>query len=77
MKKLILSLASLAIFSACSTTKNTKVEYAKVDLAQYTPVKLTTDLSKLTPSERKMIPYLIEAANVMNDLFWYEGYGKK
>ncbi len=44
-------------------------------LKQYVPVKLTTDISRLTDNERKMIPLLIESAKIMNDCFWYEAYG--
>ncbi len=36
----------------------------------YAPVKLTTDLSQLTENEKAMLPHLIEAAKVMDDLFW-------
>jgi len=47
------------------------------NLNKYVSVKLTADLSSLTGNERKMLPLLIKAANKMNDLFWYESYGKK
>lgn len=55
-------------------TTPTKMEN---NLSKYVNVKLTSDLSKLTDNERKMIPVLIKAANKMNDLFWYEAYGDK
>ena len=45
------------------------------NLSKYVNVKLTADLSVLTENERKMLPILIQAANKMNDLFWYESYG--
>ncbi|AHM63431.1 hypothetical protein D770_25940 [Flammeovirgaceae bacterium 311] len=44
-------------------------------LEKYTQVRLTTDLSHLSDNQRKMIPLLIEAADIMNELFWYEAYG--
>lgn len=47
------------------------------NLSKYVSVKLTSDLSVLTENERKMIPLLIEAADIMNELFWYEAYGNK
>lgn len=47
------------------------------NLSKYVTVKLTADVSKLTENERKMIPLLINAADKMNDLFWYEAYGDK
>lgn len=46
-------------------------------LAQYKNVKLTTDLSQLSVSEKQMIPLMIEASKIMDELFWYEAYGKK
>lgn len=60
--------------------KSTKVESAsKIDalLSKYTTFKLEADLSTLSENDRKMIPILIEAGEVMNELFWYEAYGDK
>ncbi|WP_452228001.1 dipeptidyl-peptidase 3 family protein [Lacinutrix sp. MEBiC02404] len=45
------------------------------NLSKYVSVKLTADVSVLTENEQKMLPILIDAANKMNDLFWYEAYG--
>jgi len=45
-------------------------------LDMYTTVRLTADLSTLSENEKKMIPLLIEAGDIMNKLFWYEAYGK-
>ncbi len=46
-------------------------------LNKYTSFKLTTDVSKLSENQRKMLPILIKAADKMNELFWYEAYGNK
>jgi hypothetical protein len=46
-------------------------------LNKYTEFQLTANLSKLTDKERQMIPILIEAAQVMDSLFWYEALGNK
>jgi len=54
-----------------STTETDKL------LSKYTTFKLEADLSSLSESNRKMIPILIEAADIMNDMFWYEAYGDK
>jgi len=43
-------------------------------LAQYTPVRLTADLSGLSERERRMIPLLIEAAQEMDTIFWQQVY---
>ena len=49
----------------------------KKNLNKYVTFKLTADVSVLTENERKMLPILINAANKMNELFWYESYGDK
>ena len=49
----------------------------RAQLAQYVPVRLSSDLSELSENEKKMIPLLIEAAKLMDDCFWYEAYGDK
>lgn len=46
-------------------------------LHKYTPFKLEADISHLNADYHKMIPLLIEAAKIMDDLFWYEAYGEK
>jgi len=48
-----------------------------VPLAQYAEVSLTTDMSGLSASERAMIPLLIEAAEVMDGLFWRQAWGDR
>jgi hypothetical protein len=44
---------------------------------EYATVKLTTDLSKLTPKERQMLPILIRVARLMDDIFWEQTLGTK
>ncbi len=46
-------------------------------LAQYTPVRLTTDMSVLSDAEKAMLPLLMEAADAMTDIFWQESYGDR
>ena len=46
-------------------------------LGKYTPFRLTTDLSLLTKKQQEMISILIEAAKIMDDLFWYDAYGDR
>lgn len=48
---------------------------AKLD--KYVSVKLEADLSHLSENQKKMIPILIEAGEIMNELFWFEAYGDK
>ena len=47
----------------------------KVDI--YKRVQLTADLSALTENELRMIPIMIEASEIMDELFWYEAYGQR
>lgn len=46
-------------------------------LAQYTPVRLTADLSDLSAKERRMIPHLLRAAQEMDTIFWQEVYAPR
>jgi hypothetical protein len=43
----------------------------------YATVRLTADLSGLSENQKKMLPLLIEAASVMDQLFWKQSYGDK
>ncbi len=57
-----------------TTKENTLMER---NLQKYVPFTLTSDLSVLSENEIKMLPILINAADKMNNLFWYESYGNK
>jgi len=41
----------------------------------YAEFTLTADLSYLTDRQREMIPLLIQASEIMDDLFWKQAYG--
>jgi hypothetical protein len=43
----------------------------------YTKVKLGTDLSLLSDESKQILPLLIEAAAIMDEIFWIESYGNK
>ncbi len=58
-----------------SPTRHKKTGNPMLD--KYATVRLTTDMRKLTPNERKMIPLLIEAAQHMDNAFWIQAYGDK
>lgn len=49
---------------------------ARVRPGIYVPVKLTADLSTLSGDERAMLPLLIQAAEIMDSLFWQEAWGR-
>jgi hypothetical protein len=59
------------------STTNSSQSYIEKNLAGYAKVRLTTDLSKLTEKEKQMIPLLIQAAQIMDDLYWQQCSGKK
>lgn len=46
------------------TVMDSTTSYAATHLASYATVKLTADLSKLSDSERRMLPLLISAADL-------------
>ncbi|MFP4469738.1 MAG: dipeptidyl-peptidase 3 family protein [Bacteroidales bacterium] len=46
-------------------------------LEEFATVRLTADLSHLSDKEKEMLPYLFEAAQIMDDLFWKQAIGNK
>ncbi len=46
-------------------------------LAEYASFTLKTDLSTLSEKERQMIPLLLEAAAIMDQIYWSQAYGDK
>jgi hypothetical protein len=42
----------------------------------YATVRLTADLSHLSEKQRQMIPLLIRASEIMDNLFWLQAYGE-
>ncbi len=50
---------------------------AEKNLQKYETVKLTTDVSKLSENQKKMLPILIKVGQIMDGLFWRAAYGHK
>ena len=73
---LFLLLGSFA-FSCKEAKKETKESPYKPLADQYAEFTLTTDMSKLTENEKKMLPILIEVADIMEEIFWQNAYGDK
>src|SRR5690606_26865951 len=46
-------------------------------LAQYTTVRLTTDMSALSDREQHVLSLLIDAADEMNEIYWQQAYGSR
>ncbi|MGN7203625.1 dipeptidyl-peptidase 3 family protein [Pedobacter sp. SAFR-022] len=52
-------------------------EYVNDRIKTYETVKLTTNLNQLSTAERKMLPLLIQAAQIMDELFWLQTYPQR
>jgi len=84
MKKTLFSLAPLAlILMGCSepepTDKKSIENYELVAEAEqrldiYTPYQLKTDLSHLSDDQKKMVSLLIDASEIMDNLFWRQAF---
>lgn len=75
-------LVLISAFIGCtSTSKKTETMAEKTEIQQkveeFATFTLTTDLSILTESEKQMLPLLLEAAQIMNEIFWTQAYGNK
>ena len=89
MNKLLLALLMTGIFTftSCKNEQNEsennsedtsmKDKNDKIDklVNQYAEVKLESDLSGLSENQKKMIPLLIEVAEITDELFWYQAFG--
>ena len=83
MKMKLLYLMAVLLFASCGTEKKSEpMEKAEEKtpsdlLDKYTSFTLDADLSHLSENQKELVKKLIEAADVMNELFWYEAYGEK
>ena len=65
-------------FAGCNSGgKPTCSEAAQQKVNEYQLVTLTTDFSLLSEKERQIIPILMDAAKIMDDLFWTQAFGDK
>ena len=74
MKKIVLM--SFALFALMLNAQVSKNEIAK-RLGSYKVVKLTTDINSLTPYQQAGLKHLLDAARVMDDLFFEQSYGPR
>jgi hypothetical protein len=80
MNKIVIILPFVLLsFSGCKhpQTKNMKTSNLEKKVEEYVPFALKTDLSKLSENQKKMLPLLIEVAQIMDDIYWKEAYGDK
>lgn len=87
-----LALTAVIALAGCNQTKTTSTEPAaeqatssaglvllpefKDRLDIYQEVTLTTDLSHLSHNQKTMIAKLIDAAKIMDDLYWQQAFGE-
>jgi hypothetical protein len=64
---------SQSVEPAVAATSYQPIETVSPDI--YATVVLQADLSHLSDSQRKMIPLLIQAAEIMDELFWLQTWG--
>lgn len=81
MKKHLLPIITLSFLAACQAPKQPIEESTDPINSEfenvYTEFTLTTDVGSLQEDEKAVIPILIEAAKIMDELFWEEAYGNK
>ncbi|QNL21828.1 Zn-dependent hydrolase [Hyphobacterium sp. CCMP332] len=83
----ILAFFAAALLLACTgekkeTAKNPAIQYTPSKnisdvLNDYKEVELNADLSKLSSDQKNLIAILIEASEIMDELFWLQTYGDK
>ncbi|MDX1684314.1 MAG: hypothetical protein R3275_03705 [Saprospiraceae bacterium] len=60
-----------------STMEPDSVSAAQAVVEKYDTFTLTTDMSQLKSNEKEVIALLIEAAKIMDELFWFEAFGDR
>ena len=73
-------IVSAIFLAACAKEPEPQVSIEPVDQAEvrpeiYAEFTLTADLSHLSPDQKQMLGLLIEAADIMDDLFWRQSFG--
>jgi len=68
------ALAIVAVSQAAHAAPAGGESLAPVRPGIYAPVTLSADLAPLTPEEREMVGLFIEAAEIMDGLFWQQAY---
>ena len=75
-------LLATSLLSACSENNHTQTPSptllveAQSRLDIYKPVTLSADLSHLSKNQKQMIVLLIEASDIIDELFWQQAFGE-
>lgn len=67
-------LLAILVITSCNPVEKCSVSMKK-NLETYARVQLNADLSHLSAQDRQMLPLLLEAASIMDKLFWLQAYG--
>lgn len=81
LKNIGLLFLCAGMVSSCSKEDPKPVEQSQflensARLNIYHPVELTADLSSLSQNQKQMISLLIDASEIMDDLFWKQSFGE-
>lgn len=80
---IMLSICFSLLIVSCNNKKKEEKTAEKIDstmmnkVNEFAVVQLKADLSQLSEKEKEMIPIFIEVADIMDELFWMQTYGKK
>ena len=74
------AIATVVTFASCGGEPPPEITFKPLQTAAprpeiYAEFTLTADLSGLTDGQREMIKLLIDASQIMDDLFWRQAYG--
>ncbi len=82
MRNIITLIVIVTFVFGCNSTskKESKMEVnqeIKKKADEFASFTLTTDLSVLTEKEKQMLPLLLDAAKIMDEIFWKQAFGDK
>ena len=80
MKRTVLPLAvifGLLVSSCITKQKSNEISEMQKKVDEYVKVDLTTSINHLSVKEKQMLPFLFEAAKIIDDLYWFQTYGNK
>ncbi|QQS51510.1 MAG: Zn-dependent hydrolase [Bacteroidota bacterium] len=77
MRIFFLALTSAAFLMSCKQSETKQISEMQKKVDQFVGFTLTSDISDLSENEKEMLRILIEAAEIMDNLFWQQAFGEK
>jgi hypothetical protein len=82
MKRIIIPFVAAILLVGCTTTSKKEIKMEvnqeiKKKADEFVSFTLTTDLNVLTEKEKQMLPLLLDAAKIMDEIFWTQAFGDK